>query len=278
MIQKQENTMEKFSRTEITAKIAEIAPGEVRFLPAKTVDELHLLYYKLLVQKTLEENEQREEREIQQRAKDAAWLVTQSILYRQAEQKKADAFEPQDRAIFEQVARKTEKFSCIEANFVLARRHLTPGFTALQLQDAYESGALMLSPPSQAEIQQWHAEEAELLAPVVVDAQRNWSEDKYGREQMLRKVRELPIDNLRERVRVIEENRRLASMSTEDLKKHAAGQRTEQRTQVVQQSHGHRPVPPDITAEVLKKADASRLRDLVRLYGSAALTEILKQR
>jgi hypothetical protein len=270
--------MEKFSREEISTRIGELAPEEVRFLPAKTVDELHLFYYRLLVAKTIEENQQREERDILQKAKYAAWRETDIILHRQAEQRKADAFEPQDRAAFEQVARQTEKFSCNAANFSLARTHLTPGFTALQLQDAYESGALMLSPPSQAEIQQWHAEEAELLAPVVVDAQRNWTEDKYGRNQMLAKVRELPIENLRERVQVIEQNRKLASLYTDDLKAVSRGERVEQRTQVVQQSHGHRPIPPDITADVLKKADASRLRDLVRLYGSTALTEILKQR
>jgi hypothetical protein len=250
----------------------------VRFLPAKTVDELHLFYYRLLVAKTIEENQQREERDILQKAKYAAWRETDIILHRQAEQLKADALEPQDRAVFEALARKMEKFSTCDANFSLVRKHLGVGFQEINLQDAVESGAVLLVPPSQAELDHWHAEEAERLAPIVVDAQRNWSEDKYGHEQMLRKVLALPIQNLRERVQVIEQNRALASMSTEDLKAVSRGQRTEQRTQVVQQSHGHRPVPPDITAEVLKKADASRLRDLVRLYGSAALTEILKQR
>jgi hypothetical protein len=49
------------------------------------------------------------------------------------------------------LARKMENFSRCAANFSLARKHLTPGFREIELQDAVESGALMLAPPSQAE-------------------------------------------------------------------------------------------------------------------------------
>jgi hypothetical protein len=266
------------TRQELTAQLIALSGADERILRTKTENELQLLYYRTLVQKTIEENEQREEQEILQRAKDAAWRDTNIILANQKEEQKAAALLPQDKQVFDQLARKMEKFSTCEANFSLVRMHLGVGFREIELQDAVESGALLMVPPSQAELDQWHAEEIERLAPVIVDAQRNWTDNAYGRNQMLAKVRILPLDNLRERVQVIEQNRKLASLSTEDLKKVSRGERVEQRTQVVQQSHGHRPVPPDITAEVLKKADASRLRDLVRLYGSAALTEILKQR
>jgi hypothetical protein len=207
-----------------------------------------------------------------------AWRDSNIIIAKAQAEQKAAALEPQDRAIFEQVARQTEKFSTCSANFSLIRTHCTPGFTEVQLQDAIESGAVLLAPPSQAEIQQWHAEEAERLAPIVTDAQRNWSDNAYGRNQMLQKVRALPLDNLRERVRVIEENRRLASMSPEDLKKVAAGQRVEQRTQVVQQSFGHRPLPADIDAQAIVKASKHQLRDMVRLYGSEQINDRLRQR
>lgn len=95
---------------------------------------------------------------------------------------------------------------------------------------------------------------------------------------MLRKVLALPIQNLRERVQVIEQNRALASMSTEDLKAVSRGQRVEQRTQVVQQSHGHRPLPADIDAQAIVKASKHQLRDWVRLYGSQQINDRLRQR
>jgi hypothetical protein len=253
------------------------------------VNELELLYYQLLCEDVIAQNERREEMEIQQRAKNAAWRDTNIILAKQKAEQQAAALEPQDRAIFEQLARKTEQFSTCAANFSLVRTHCTPGFTEVQLQDAIESGAVLLAPPSQAEIAQWHGEEVERLAPFVVDAMRQWVTlgphgstipDVRGREQALASIKKQSITTVRQQVAAIEHNRALAGKSTEELKAIAKTE-TEQKVQAVQaQSFQGTPLPAHLTGDEVRRigtTSTEQFRQLVKRYGSAPVTARLRE-
>jgi hypothetical protein len=193
------------TRQELQNEIMKLANDRIdeRILRTKTVQELTNILLQAQIDEGNRQIEQAREdafeSEIRGRAETAAANEIWRLQQQEHEQRRADALLPQDKATFEHAAKTSRLFSACQANLSLARKHLSPGFREVDLRDAFQSG-LMLTPPTTQETAQWDAEEIERLAPVIVDAQRNWSEDKYGRNQMLQKVRALPLDNLRERV------------------------------------------------------------------------------
>jgi hypothetical protein len=86
-------------------------------------------------------------------------------------------------------------------------------------------------------MQQCDQEERDRLADIVVDSMRAWRiqgaggivvRDEYGRDQALKKIKQLSLPELHEKARVVEHNRRLASKSPSDLKAQAEQDRQEQ--------------------------------------------------
>jgi hypothetical protein len=155
-------------------------------------------------------------------------------------------------------------------------------------------GGLALAPnaPEIAKqlMQQREDTERDRLADIVVDAMRNWRvqtnteaivRDEYGRSQALNKLKHLPLQELRSRVEVIENNRALAAKSLEELKAQTEQDRQRQHQARVVAS-GKPPLPEfnTVTNERMDKAyllrlaniNPSKYRDLVLRHGSHAIT------
>ena len=69
------------------------------------------------------------------------------------------SYESQDRKIFGQAARSL-RFGENEANFQLIRSVIGPNFTEYRIQEAIDSNAVALSPPTESEIASWNREQA----------------------------------------------------------------------------------------------------------------------
>jgi len=69
------------------------------------------------------------------------------------------SYESQDRKIFGQAARSL-RFGENEANFQLIRSVIGPNFTEYRIQEAIDSNAVALSPPTQQELNEWNREQA----------------------------------------------------------------------------------------------------------------------
>lgn len=80
------------------------------------------------------------------------------------ELRRHESLEPQRQAQLEADRRtladaaRTLNFGVTEANFNVTRSLLGPGFTVYTIQQAIDSNALLLSAPSQEELDKWHAE------------------------------------------------------------------------------------------------------------------------
>jgi hypothetical protein len=105
-------------------------------------------------------------------------------------------------------------------------------FNSGNVLDMIFHGGLSLAPNDHAVanalVQQREDQERDRLAEIVVGAMRSWRTqgpggsivpDEYGRNQALKQVREFSLEDLRDRVKVIEHNRFLAGRPTEDLLK-----------------------------------------------------------
>jgi len=84
------------------------------------------------------------------------------------------SYESQDRKIFGQAAR-SFRFGENEANFQLIRSVIGPHFTEYRIQEAIDSNAVALSPPTESEIASWNREQ-------VASAQDS---DQKGRIELL---------------------------------------------------------------------------------------------
>jgi hypothetical protein len=118
-------------------------------------------------------------------------------------------------------------------------------------------GGLELAPNAlevaNALVQERDDAERDRLAEIVVDAMRSWRtqhrvsgsivRDEYGREQALKKIKQLSLDELRAKAQVIEYNRKLASMSPSDLKAQAEQDRQEQHRSQGGALNGKPPLP-----------------------------------
>jgi len=69
------------------------------------------------------------------------------------------SYESQDRQTFGQAARAL-RFGENEANFQLLRSAIGPNFTEYRIQEAIDSNAVALSPPTESEIASWNREQA----------------------------------------------------------------------------------------------------------------------
>jgi hypothetical protein len=139
-------------------------------------------------------------------------------------------------------------------------------------------------------MQQREDAERDRLADIVVDAMRSWRvqtnteavvRDEYGRSQALNKLKHLPLEELRSRVEVIENNRALAAKSLEELK--AQTEQDRQRQHQARVAASRKPPLPEfntVTNERMDKAyllrlaniNPSKYRDLVLRHGSHAIT------
>jgi hypothetical protein len=149
-------------------------------------------------------------------------------------------------------------------------------------------GGLALAPnaPEIAKqlMQQREDAERDRLADIVVDAMRSWRvqtntgavvRDEYGRSQALNKLKHLPLQELRSRVEVIENNRALAAKSQTE-------QDRQRQHQARVAASGKPPLPEfnTVTNERMDKAyllrlaniNPSKYRDLVLRHGSHAIT------
>jgi hypothetical protein len=170
----------------------------------------------------------------------------------QAEQRQQQ-FEQQQFALFVVAAKAAtaqgRNIAPNQANYQMVKEALewgtsdreAQGFTLPNVLALLFSNTLQLAPNEHEVaaqlVQERDDAERDRLAEIVVSAMRSWQtqgpggsivHDEYGRDQALKKIKQLSLDELRAKAQVIDHNRKTASMSSVQLRAQAEHDRQEQ--------------------------------------------------
>jgi hypothetical protein len=234
-------------------------PGLRRMLERMTKEELEQAYEALLAQVRLQA---KEEELFRIRAESAADRALHQFHMQKAREPQRLAEEKgqleKDRETFREAARSLQSFGLNEANFNVIRSTLGPNFTGHSIQQALDSNAINLSPPTQEVLNEWTREAIE------AHNQRLRSADLSTLRRLTREAGARIADSRP----AMDETQRVRAASRND-------------------GFAYPPLPEEIRigdrdevldAAFLLRADASTLRFLIKRYGSEQVTEALRTR